>query len=130
MKSLKNKQSKLQLEKLNVETMEFLRLDDGINRADENAQITFSKNMMSMEDYYKVVLGIEINSSEKYKIKLELAGFFKIDGEENMAQDLLEINTLAILFPYLRSQLTLLTSQPGFEPVMLPVMNINALFRE
>lgn len=39
-------------------------------------------------------------------------------------------NTIAILFPYLRSQLTLLTSQPEFEPIILPIMNINALMND
>lgn len=39
-------------------------------------------------------------------------------------------NTVATLFPYIISQLTLLISQPGFESVILPVMNINALFAD
>ena len=30
-------------------------------------------------------------------------------------------------FPYIRSQISLLTTQPGLHPVMLPPMNINAL---
>ena len=39
-------------------------------------------------------------------------------------------NTVAILFPYVRSAFTLLTAQPGMEPVVLPALNINALIDE
>lgn len=38
-------------------------------------------------------------------------------------------NTVAILFPYLRSQVTLMTAQPNIEPVVIPAININALLK-
>ena len=31
------------------------------------------------------------------------------------------------MFPYLRSEVTLLTSQPGMVPIVLPPLNINNL---
>lgn len=34
---------------------------------------------------------------------------------------------MAIMFPYIRSQISLLTTQPGLHPGQLPPMNINAL---
>ena len=63
----------------------------------------------------------------KYDIKALISGIFSISEDSVLGKKVLVNNTVAILFPYLRSQLTLLTSQPGFEPVILPVMNINAL---
>lgn len=36
-------------------------------------------------------------------------------------------NTMAILFPFLRSQVTLMTAQPDMVPIVLPLININAL---
>ena len=38
-------------------------------------------------------------------------------------------NGVAILFPYLRSELTLLTTQPGFQPIVLPAVNIAKMFQ-
>ena len=59
-----------------------------------------------------------------------MSGFFRLEEDSALGKSLLMTNTVAILFPYIRSQLTLLTSQPGFESVILPVMNINALFAD
>ena len=33
-------------------------------------------------------------------------------------------NAVAIIFPYIRSQITLLTAQPGIDPVVLQPFNI------
>ena len=75
----------------------------------------------------KVYLGISLMKESKYDIKALISGIFSISEDSVLGKKVLVNNTVAILFPYLRSQLTLLTSQPGFEPVILPVMNINAL---
>ena len=40
---------------------------------------------------------------------------------------LLEKNAVAILFPYVRAELSLITAQPGMEPIVLPVVNIAAM---
>ena len=49
--------------------------------------------------------------------------------KEEQKQIIITKNTMAILFPYLRAQATLMTSQPDMEPVVLPVININALLQ-
>ena len=42
-------------------------------------------------------------------------------------EHLVKVNTVAIIFPFIRSQISLLTMQPGLAPIMLPPMNLNAL---
>ena len=42
---------------------------------------------------------------------------------------LIKENGVAILFPYLRSEITLLTTQPGFQPIVLPAVNIAKMFQ-
>jgi preprotein translocase subunit SecB len=37
---------------------------------------------------------------------------------------------VAILFPFVRSQISLITSQPGMMPVIIPAINVNALLDE
>lgn len=54
---------------------------------------------------------------------------FKADLEPDLKEVIITKNTMAILFPYLRSQVTLLTAQPDIEPVVLPPININALLQ-
>ena len=44
-----------------------------------------------------------------------------------MKKSLIQKNAVAIMMPYVRSQLTLLTSQPGVDPIVMPPLNINAM---
>ena len=43
---------------------------------------------------------------------------------------LIERNTLAIMFPYFRSYVSTLTTQPGMTPIVLPAMNIMAMLAQ
>lgn len=43
--------------------------------------------------------------------------------------DILEKNTIAIMFPYIRSYISSITTQPGMSPIVLPAMNIVAMVR-
>ena len=45
--------------------------------------------------------------------------------EDTLKQDLISKNAVAIMMPYLRSEATLLTAQPGTDSIVLPIFNIN-----
>ena len=47
-----------------------------------------------------------------------------------MKDVLLRQNAVAILFAYVRSELTLITSQPDTDPIVLPVVNIAAMMKD
>ena len=55
--------------------------------------------------------------------------FFSFQGSESITDELKDAlvrkNTIAIMIPYMRSQLSLLTTQPGVDCVMLPIINVN-----
>ena len=38
-------------------------------------------------------------------------------------ESIIKTNTVAIMFPFIRSQVTLLTTQPGMTPIVLPPIN-------
>ena len=80
---------------------------------------------------YKVTLVLSGTKQDEYDIVISLSGFFKFDGKEQVKdqtfQDLLNKNAVAILMPYLRSELTLLTAQPETDNVVLPPFNINQM---
>ena len=82
-------------------------------------------------DIYKVTLVLKGTKQDEYDIVISLSGFFKFDGKEKVKdqtfQDLLNKNAVAILMPYLRSELTLLTAQPETDNVVLPPFNINKM---
>lgn len=60
-------------------------------------------------------------------------GVFELINPEELQPEvkdyILKVNTLAILIPYLRSQVVLLTSQPGFNPIQIPVINAESLYK-
>lgn len=89
---------------------------------------------------YEEISENEINVLLKYNAKskkgdividIELIGNFCVfDVEkEEVKSYLLHVNSIAIMFPYLRSQVSLATTQPGFVPIQLPVVNAIALAR-
>ena len=60
-------------------------------------------------------------------------GKFELTNYQELQPDvidyLLKVNTIAILIPYLRSQVVLLTSQPGFNPIQIPIINAELLYK-
>lgn len=60
-----------------------------------------------------------------FEAKQMLQGY---TDEEN--RTLIERNTIAIMFPYLRSYVSTLTTQPGMAPIVLPPMNVVAMLNQ
>lgn len=81
-------------------------------------------------DLYKVTLVLNGTKQDEYNVVISLSGFFKAEGqvEDKIVQDLINKNAVAILMPYLRRELTLLTAQPDTDSVVLPPFNINKMF--
>lgn len=77
-------------------------------------------------------LNLKANKKEEYEIEIAIQGLFLFSssGEEineSLKKDLIQKNSVAIMMPYVRSQLTLLSSQPGVDPIVMPPLNINAM---
>lgn len=83
------------------------------------------------ENQYKVTLVFEGNKEKEYRFLISLSGFFAIDSRDGLSdkkvEELISRNAVAILMPYLRSEVTLLTSQPEMDSVVLPPFNINKM---
>lgn len=122
--------SVLILQKLVFDRIEFDR--KGFKN-DQELKFELQIQIGSDEDgTYKVTLVLNGTKQDEYSVVISLSGFFKIQSEEQvcdtMFQDLISKNAVAILMPYLRSELTLLTSQPDTDSVVLPPFNINKMF--
>ena len=73
------------------------------------------------------------NSSETIKLDLQAVGIFQIDNndiDEETYDHLIKTNTVAIIFPFIRSQVSLLTTQPNMKPIIIPPINIDILISE
>lgn len=124
--------SVLILDKIIVSEMSFKRSNEEIDSNELSINLENQISRIEASNNYKVDLTVIIEEKIKksFDLKLSISGFFsfKVDDlEDEIKQLLLKKNTLSILFPYLRAQISLITSQPGMEPIVLPPININAL---
>lgn len=100
---------------------------------DNNApEITLSREISSLSESNHIVkLKFSAEVKDVYCLNVTVVGDFNlVSDNETMKEVLIKNNTISILFPYLRSEVTLLTSQPGMIPIVLPPINVTKLVEE
>lgn len=86
-----------------------------------NVQKTDSNN-------YIVTLDVIVEKENEYTASVSISGYCEIDDGAKDKDIVLQVNAPAILFPYARAQLSLVTAQPETEPIVLPVINFQQLY--
>ena len=113
--------SNLQMKNFYFSNCSFIR---GAIVEDGEFNMNLQKEISSIGNHeYRVVLIISV---EKEDMKLELiaqADFLYESDDYSREEAIINANTVAIMFPFIRSQVTLLTSQPGMTPIVLPAIN-------
>lgn len=126
---MSNFNSVLTLQKMVFDRIEFNR--KGFKNNEELKLELQVQIGLDEDNTYKVTLVLNGTKQGEYDIVISVSGFFDIEGQEHlqtkMVHDLINKNAVAILMPYLRSELTLLTAQPDTESVVLPPFNINKM---
>ena len=100
---------------------------------DFELQFSLNRETKANDDgTYEVVLEVLLtNAPHEFDLQITIVGNFEVDAvSKKIEKELIEKNTVAIMFPYLRSQITLMSSQPGMKPIVLPPLNIDALIQE
>lgn len=121
-------ESLLQLDKLVFDKIEFNRVGF---KNDKELELELQSTISQREEknIYRVTLFLRGKKPEEYTIEISLSGYFSIELENEMDSELqdnlITKNTVAILMPYLRSQISILTAQPEVECVVLPPFNIS-----
>lgn len=82
------------------------------------------KNIDKISDHvYDVTLSLEV-TKEDMKVKVIAKATFVFEADDYSEEDeVINVNTVAIMFPFIRSEVTLITSQPGMQPIILPAIN-------
>ena len=79
------------------------------------------------DDPFEFTVGFKVSVEEKYyDLEVEMLFRFKSDceiQEEFLNTDFATINAPAIAFPYVRSFMSILTLQAGYEPLNIPSIN-------
>lgn len=126
---IKPVESVLRLNKAYFSEMNYHRTPE-IQQVD--LQISFSRSIhKNSASHFNISLScnIEDHTNNAIKVAITVCGDFQVETSvADRPIDALVTNATAILFPYLRSQILLITVQPDIPPINLPIMNIAEMF--
>ena len=99
-------------------------------KTDNEVSCSFNIEIWDNQDsntLHKVILEAKITKESEYDLCIAISGVFQFNEgiSDQEKQELLNKNAVAILLPYVRSQVAILTAQPGTDSVTLPVLNIS-----
>ena len=122
-----NYESPLVLKNIMITEGTFKRSEDSLE--DVELQVNVSHNVNQISDReYKIILELSV-ADPQGKLSVFVKGMAIFETEQK-TRTLIERNTLAIMFPYFRSYVSTLRTQPGMMPIVLPAMNIIAMLTE
>ena len=118
---------------LNLQRLVFERIEFDRKGFKNTQELKFELQVqigLNEDDLYKVTLVLNGTKQDEYNVVISISGFFRVEGqvEDKIVRELINKNAVAILMPYLRSEITLLTAQPDTDSVVLPPFNINKMF--
>lgn len=115
-----------------VDAMHF-ELKPGASFSNQEIELEplFDRHITSIGDgKYTVEIGVKLQQSNlPFTVELRLTGLFECEGVQD-EQRALKINGVAILYPYVRSTLSLATSLASIPPIVLPTINLARMFEE
>ena len=122
---IKDMRSNLQMKDFYFSRFSFVR-DKVIKDGELNVDL--QKNIISKGDHeYNIILTTTIEQDDMNIELVAEAQFLYESDDYSREESIINTNTVAIMFPFIRSQVTLLTSQPGMIPIILPAINTQKL---
>ena len=120
-------ESPLVLNNIVITEGHFKRNEDSLENLELKVGVSHDVERLS-EREYKITLELNVaDPEEKLSVFVKGMAIFETKQENQM---LIERNTLAIMFPYFRSYVSTLTTQPGMTPIVLPAMNIMTMLAQ
>lgn len=113
---------------LKMESFYFLECFISRNAIIENGALTMDleKEINELDDgKYSVKLTLIVNKEKKdLNVRVVAEGMFSMDNSDaELVRSIMNTNAVAIMFPFIRSQVSLLTTQPGMTPIIIPPIN-------
>ena len=122
-----NYESPLVLKNIMITDGIFKRTEDSLENVELRVNVAHNIEQLS-EVEYKITLELSVGDPEG-KLSVFVKGMAVFETEQEIKM-LIERNTIAIMFPYFRSYVSTLTTQPGMTPIVLPAMNIVAMLAQ
>lgn len=124
----------LKMRNYNVDHINF-KMNNNFNFSQEMIEIVpeFGRKIKQLdENLFEVSLKIVVpEKNVPFYLDIQIDGYFEISKKITTIERkiLIEDNTVAILFPFLRSIVASVTSTGSLPPYVLPVMNIAEMFK-
>lgn len=126
--------SVLSLKHVFIDEIIFERKENYNFREKLNFKLGYSVEFNEEKSCYIVKLTTELGNKDNIEdsyLKVCISGEFNIEFNSEITDDIKETlikkNTISILFPYLRSYISSITSQTGMKPIILPTINVNTI---
>lgn len=126
-----NIKSALKLDNLFFDEISFSRIGfQNENKPKLSMEISIGEDINSK--HYRTTLKFTLNKEDEYIVNVTAVGIFEFIGnvDEETKKDLIQKNSVSIMMPYVRSEISLITAQPGVETVVLPPFNINNMINK
>ncbi len=123
---MQQNQREMQLIKLFYNKIEFNRIGFLEKEDETEPEQTIDQRVevnKEINQLYKITLTLHCEKKEEFKVEIELCGVFFIMANTEEDVNVYLNNAVAIMMPYLRNQLTILTSQPDMKPIVMSVVN-------
>jgi preprotein translocase subunit SecB len=124
------KNAKIQLKKI-LFPQEYLLVEHYEDNNNISLNVTVNKKVFFDEDdtkQFKVTIEVLANTNTGVKVRVLCVGVFSVDGEideEFKNSDFVNLNAPAILYPFVRSFITNISTNSGFSPIIIPAVNFS-----
>lgn len=130
-KELPIEKSTLQINPVYFDEISFKRQGPATGSKETTTKLGIRKEIEKIADgQYRVIVGVRAEKAREYIAEVQISGYCNIDESIPSKDRILDENAVSILFAYIRTELTLITSQPGVEPIVLPVVNITEMLKK
>ena len=117
----------ISLEKYEIEEITYSRIVDESDFQSENLQVSVKSGLTEDKKYGKVTLEAKFFDKEKNKkVSARISGYYTINVEED-SENYIAINGTAILYPYLRSAISMISTLDSQDAVLIPTINVLAI---
>ena len=114
----------ISLEKYEIEEITYSRIVDESDFQSENLQVSVKSGLTEDKKFGKVTLEAKFFDDEKNKkVSARISGYYTINVKED-SEKYIAINGTAILFPYLRSAISMISTLDSQDAVLIPTINV------
>lgn len=128
-----NYKSPLLLKNISI-TEALLKINPTPKEDNGQLNLSVSKNIKKITDnIFNILVKTSLSSDNKdIDISVTCSSTFEVseDIEKEIADTLIARNTISIIFPFIRSYISTITSIPNMSPIVIPPININKLIED